>query len=142
VDRSGGQPPVQPQAAVIPQASPWAAAEELTSADLFEATFGPRHPLEPRHWEGDWNLVPERGEQPRRADFELDDHVDRQAAQVTAARCVFTHAESYAREAASSVPGAMTAVPMPSARPVEITVTTLCRPRVEAAELRESFGVI
>lgn len=129
-----------PRVAVVPTTSEWADATGLTEDDLLDATFGPRHPLEPPGWEGDWNLVPERGEQPRRAGFELDHRCDRQAAQVTAAGCVFTQAESYAREAADRAPGTMTLVPMPTARPVEITLTTAAGARTEARELVETFA--
>jgi DNA-binding transcriptional LysR family regulator len=128
-----------PRVAVVPTDSEWAAARELTAGDLLDATFGPRHPLEPRGWEGDWNLVPERDGAPRRADFDLHDDAARQVAQVIAAGCVFTHTEAFAREAIGHGERAFTVVPMPDARPVEITVTTLASPRTEALELVETL---
>jgi DNA-binding transcriptional LysR family regulator len=117
----------RPRAALVPRRSEFAAAPELLVEDLLDACFGPRHPLEPRHWEGDWNLVPDRGEQPRRAPFDLPDDHEEQIAAIADAGCVVTQTADRVAEWARWSGGRMVAVPMPSARPVELTLTTASR---------------
>lgn len=114
----------RPRSALVPRRSAFADAQELRTEDLLDACFGPRHPLEPRHWEGDWNLVPDRGEQPRRARFDLPEEHEEQIVAVAAAGCVVTQAAERVDEWARWSGGWMLAVPMPTARPVELTLTT------------------
>lgn len=109
--------------ALVPEASDYAAAPELRPADLLDARFGPRHPLEPERWEADWCLTPERGGAPRRARFDLPDACDDAIRLVIDTGCVVTQAASLL--APLGRPGSgMVAVPMPEARPVEITLTS------------------
>jgi DNA-binding transcriptional LysR family regulator len=117
----------EPRAALVPVAGEYAAASTLTDDDLLDACFGPRHPLEPRHWEGDWCLVPERGEQPQRATFDLPDEWDQQIDSITRAGCVVTNSATIVSRWEQWSSGRMVAVPMPDARPVEITLVTTSR---------------
>jgi DNA-binding transcriptional LysR family regulator len=126
----------EPRAALVPAASEYAAAPSLTAEDLLDACFGPRHPLEPRHWEGDWNLVPERGEQPRRTRYDLPDRCVDQIASIAATGCVVTHSATMVEEWARWSRGTMVPIPMPAARPVETTLATTAR-STAVTELRE-----
>jgi len=71
--------------------------------------------------------VPDRGEQPRRAPFELPDDHEEQIAAVAATGCVVTQTADRVAEWARWSGGRMLGIPMPTARPVELTLTTTSR---------------